>query len=455
MPFTTVNPATGEAIEDYCEMPASLIQALIEKTRQAFDPWKRTPLARRAELLKNTATVLRANTRRCAELMTAEMGKPIAQSRAEVEKCAWACEHFAGSAADHLADMHITTEMRSSYVTFAPLGIVLAIMPWNFPFWQVFRCAAPALMAGNTLLLKHARNTMGCAVAIEGIFREAGLPEHVFTNLIIGSEPVAAIIKHPDVAAVTLTGSTGAGCQVAATAGAHIKKTVLELGGSDPYIILRDADLERAVDTCVAARLINSGQSCVAAKRFIVERPVYREFCERFADTMRRQTMGDPMDTSVTVGPQARRDLLLELKRQCDASVAAGAVCTAGGDVPGGMGCFYPPTVLIDVTQGMPVYDEETFGPLAAVIPVDSEAEAIAVANDSLFGLGAAIFSRDTARAEQIAKEHLHAGVCFVNEFVTSDPRLPFGGVKQSGYGRELSVFGIREFVNIKTVCVP
>jgi succinate-semialdehyde dehydrogenase/glutarate-semialdehyde dehydrogenase len=386
--------------------------------------------------------------------MAGEMGKPLAGGKAEVEKCAWACDYYAEHAARFLADEPVATDATKSYVAFEPLGVVLAIMPWNFPFWQVFRFAAPALMAGNGAVLKHASNVPGCALAIEEIFRRAGFPEHLFRTLVIDAKQTSAVIRHRLVRAVTLTGSTAAGKAVAKQAGAQLKKTVLELGGSDPYVILEDADLDLAVETCVASRLINSGQSCIAAKRFVVVDAVRQEFEQRFVERMRRVRMGDPLDTASEVGPQARVELRDALHRQVRASVERGARCLLGGQVPPGPGAFYPPTVLTDVTKGMPAYDEELFGPVAAIIPVRNERAALKVANDSVFGLGAAVFTRDVARGERIAAQRFEAGSCFVNAFVKSDPRLPFGGIKQSGYGRELSHFGIREFVNIKTVWV-
>jgi succinate-semialdehyde dehydrogenase/glutarate-semialdehyde dehydrogenase len=332
--------------------------------------------------------------------------------------------------------------------------VVLAIMPWNFPFWQLFRFAAPALMAGNVGLLKHASNVPGSALVMEQIFRQAGFPEGVFTTLLIGSQRVDSVIEHPLVRAVTLTGSIPAGKAVAARAGSVIKKTVLELGGSDPYIILEDADLEAAVATCVTGRLINSGQSCIAAKRFIVVEQLRPQFEELFVELMQAKKMGDPLEEDTIVGPQARHELRDELHRQVQVSIEQGARCLLGGKIPEGPGAYYPPTVLTDVQPDMPAYCEELFGPVAAIIPVRDEAEAVRVANDSSFGLGAAVFTRDLKRGERIAATELEAGCCFVNAFVKSDPRLPFGGVKESGYGRELSSFGIREFVNIKTVYI-
>jgi succinate-semialdehyde dehydrogenase/glutarate-semialdehyde dehydrogenase len=404
--------------------------------------------------MRGAARILRDRAREFGELMTREMGKPIAGGVSEAEKCAWVCDYYAEHAEAFLADQEVEADAGRSFVTFRPIGVVLAVMPWNFPFWQVFRFAAPNLMAGNAGVLKHASNVPGCALAIENIFREAGFPEGLFGSLLIPGGRVAGVIEHPLVRAVTLTGSTPAGKAVAAKAGEVLKKTVLELGGSDPYVILEDADLDSAATTCATARLINSGQSCIAAKRFIVVEAVREAFEERFLQAMRAAKMGDPMEEDTVVGPQARDDLRDELHHQVVQSIEAGARCTLGGQIPPGPGAFYPATILTDVGPGMPAYHEELFGPVASIIPAKDEAEALRVANDTSFGLGAAVFTRDVEKGTRIAAEELEAGACFVNAFVRSDPRLPFGGVKESGYGRELSPFGILEFVNIKTVWV-
>jgi succinate-semialdehyde dehydrogenase/glutarate-semialdehyde dehydrogenase len=386
--------------------------------------------------------------------MIREMGKPITQARAEVDKCAWVCDYYAQNAEDFLSPEIVETDAAKSYIAFEPLGVVLAVMPWNFPFWQVLRFAAPALMAGNTAALKHASSVQGCALAIEALFRDAGYPDGAFRTLVLGSRAAGVAIEHPKVQAVTLTGSTPAGRKVASLAGSLLKKTVLELGGSDPYVILEDADLDLAVAACVTGRILNTGQSCIAAKRFVVPDAIREEFEHRLVELMRRQRVGDPLRDETEVGPMARADLRGELHDQVERSLQAGACCLLGGDVPEGPGAFYPPTVLTDVTAGMAAYEEELFGPVAAVLPVADEEEAVRVANDTVFGLGAAVFTRDVARGEEIAAKRLQAGSCFVNGFVKSDPRLPFGGIKGSGYGRELGSFGIREFVNIKTVYV-
>jgi succinate-semialdehyde dehydrogenase/glutarate-semialdehyde dehydrogenase len=426
----------------------------LEAVNPAFADWKARAFSERAELMKKAAGVLRGKAGEFARLMALEMGKPVRDGRPEIEKCAWVCDHYAEQAEAMLSPEIIATDAGKSYVTFQPLGVVLAVMPWNYPFWQVFRFAVPALMAGNAGVLKHSANVPGCALAIEDVFRQAGFPESIFQTLMIGGDRVEKVIENPLVKAVTLTGSKVAGQAVAATAGRLLKKSVLELGGSDPYIVLEDANLEAAAAACAASRLLNSGQSCIAAKRFVVVEAVRHSFEALLVDQMRAKKMGDPMAESVEIGPQARFDLRDDLHRQVRQSVEKGARCLLGGKLPDGPGAFYPPTVLTDVHKGMPAYDEETFGPVAAVIGVKDEKEAIRVANDTVFGLGAAVFTRDIARGERIAATALDAGSCFVNTFVKSDPRLPFGGIKESGYGRELSHYGIKEFVNIKTVCV-
>ena len=454
MPIESINPSTGEVIATYEEASSDEVSAILERADRAFREWRRSGFDHRAGLMRRAGAVLRERTEEYAALMAREMGKPLAQGRAEVEKCAWVCDYYADEAQGFLAPQGIATDASKSFVTYQPLGVVLAVMPWNFPLWQVFRFAAPGLMAGNAGVLKHSSNVMGCALAIEAVFRDAGFPPDLFRTLVIGSGKVPGVIAAPQVKAITLTGSTPAGQAVATAAGAVLKKTVLELGGSDPYVVLEDADLELAAETCVNSRLINSGQSCIAAKRFIVVRPVLEEFTQLYVRKMQARKMGDPFEQDVDVGPQARADLRDDLHRQVEESVAQGAVLLLGGERPDGPGAFYPPTVLVGVTPGMPAYDEEMFGPVAAIIAAEDEADAIRVANDSVFGLGAAVFTRDVERGERIAAEELEAGSCFVNAFVKSDPRLPFGGIKESGYGRELSVFGIREFVNIKTVYV-
>ncbi len=454
MDFQTINPSNEEIIHNYEEFSGSKINSIIDNAELAFKSWRKTTFQFRSDLMKNASKILRDKKIEYAQLMAIEMGKPINQGIAEVEKCAWVCDYYADNAESFLTDMGIKTESSKSFVSFLPIGAVLAIMPWNFPFWQVFRFAAPALMAGNVGILKHSRNTMGCACKIEEIFSLAGFPEFAFSNLIIGSAPVESIIRNKKIAAITLTGSTPVGAEVGKIAGSQIKKTVMELGGSDPYIILKDAELDNAAKICANARLLNSGQSCIAAKRFIIEDSVYDEFSSLLVKYMQEKKMGDPLDESNFVGPQARKDLQLELNHQVESSIAKGADLLLGGSMPNSKGYFYPPTVLGNCSIGMPAYNEELFGPVAALIRAKDVETAIDIANDTSFGLGAAIFTADIENGERIARDELNAGACFVNDSVKSDPRMPFGGVKESGYGRELGCFGIREFMNIKSVVV-
>lgn len=454
MSLDAINPVNGEVISRHEEMQPAEVRAIIADVHQAFVDWRRQPLAERVQPMRKAAEILRADAGEFATLMAREMGKPVRDGIAEAKKCALACTYFADNAETFLAREPIATEARTSFVTFNPLGVVLAVMPWNFPFWQVFRFAAPGLMAGNAAVLKHASNVPGCALAIEDVFRRAGFPRNLFRTLLIGSRQVDAVIAHPLVRAATLTGSGPAGRAVASKAGALLKKTVLELGGSDPYLILEDADLELAAKVCTKARLVNSGQSCIAGKRFIIVDRVRARFEALFVERMAAARMGDPLEDDTDVGPQARTDLRDALHHQVQASLDKGAKCLLGGAVPQRPGAWYPPTVLTDVCRGMPAFDEELFGPVAAVVPVQGEAEAIAAANDSPFGLGGAVITRDAARGERIGAELIECGCVFVNDAVKSDPRLPFGGVKESGYGRELASYGIKEFVNIKTVYV-
>jgi succinate-semialdehyde dehydrogenase/glutarate-semialdehyde dehydrogenase len=452
--ITSINPANLQVIKTYSQMTSPEVKKIIDSTDAAFEKWEETSFNQRSKLMMNASQVLKKKREEYSRLMTIEMGKPIAQSFAEVDKCAWVCEYYAENAEKFLTDELISTDASKSFVTFQPLGVVLAVMPWNFPFWQVFRFAAPGLMAGNAGILKHASNVSGCALAIEEVFHEAGFPKNLFRTILVPSSEMEEVIKNQKIKAVTLTGSVPAGKSVAKTAGSVLKKTVMELGGSDPYVILEDADLQLAAETCVTGRLINGGQSCIAAKRFIVVDKVYNEFEKLFVDKMKSKQMGDPFDETNHLGPQASVSLRDELHQQVLRSIELGAKLLCGGEIPELKGAWYPPTVLSNVKKGMPAYDEELFGPVAALIKAKDEAEAIEIANDSIFGLGAAVFTRDKERGEMIAKEKLQAGCCFVNAFVKSDPRLPFGGIKESGYGRELSSFGIREFVNIKTVYV-
>jgi len=451
MDVAAINPATGQTVKIYRETTQEEVAAAIAKAHEAWGEWRARPFAERARLMQRCAGILRARQESLARLMATEMGKPVKQGAAEAEKCAWACEFYAANAERMLQPEDVATEAKRSYVAFQPLGVVLAVMPWNFPLWQVYRFAAPGLMAGNVAVLKHASNVPGCALAIDEMFREAGFPEGVFRALLVGSKAVGAIIDHPRVRAVTLTGSTPAGRSVAMQGGHAIKKTVLELGGSDAYVVLEDADLDHAARTCVQSRLVNSGQSCIAAKRFIVASPVAREFTERFVERMKQAKVGDPFDEATDVGPLARQDLRDHLHVQVLRSKDRGARVLLGGEVPAGDGAWYPPTVLADVKPGMPAFDEELFGPAAAIVEAKDENDAIELANRTQFGLGGAVFTKDLARGERLARA-LECGFAAVNTLVASDPRLPFGGVKCSGYGRELGVFGIREFVNVKTV---
>jgi succinate-semialdehyde dehydrogenase / glutarate-semialdehyde dehydrogenase len=454
MPYTAVDPADGRETLSVPDLTADELERAVAAAHAAATGWRSSPFAERSGAMRRAAGILRARADEFGRVMAREMGKPLAQGVGEAEKCAWVCDYYADHAEAFLRSVEAPTDARRSYWSYEPIGLVLAVMPWNFPFWQVIRFAAPTLMAGNGGLLKHASNVPGCARAIEAVFREAGFPPDLFRNLYADREGVAALIEDPRVRAVTLTGSVGAGRAVAAQAGRALKKTVLELGGSDPYVVLEDADLDRTVEACVTSRLINSGQSCIAAKRFIVVEPLHDAFVESMVARMGAKVVGHPLEDGTEVGPQARVDLRDELHDQVERSLAAGARAALGGEVPDRPGAWYPPTVLVDVRPGMSAYEEELFGPVAAVIRARDEEDAIRIANDTSFGLGAAVFTADRERGERIARERLDAGACFVNAFVRSDPRLPFGGVKESGYGRELSPLGIREFVNAKAVWV-
>ncbi len=450
----TVNPATGEIIKKYDEMSFDEVERIISSANQAQKEWRKRSFEERAGHLSTIADLLRERKQELGALMSTEMGKPMAQSVGELEKCAWVCEYYAEQAGRFLADDPVDTDAAKSYITFNPLGVILSIMPWNFPFWQVFRFGAPSLMAGNGVILSHSENTTGCALEIENMVHDAGIPKELFRTILVANENMKPVIQHEGIAAVTLTGSTRAGKIVASQAGEALKKTVLELGGSDPYLILEDADIPKAAETCVTSRLINSGQSCIAAKRFIVVDSVYEEFMAEFRKGMEARKVGHPFEEGTDVGPLARADLRDQLHEQVLKSVKAGAKLSLGGQVPEGKGAFYPVTILENVKPGMPAYEEELFGPVASVIRVNNEEEAIRVANDTPYGLGAAVFTQDTERGERIAAEQLEAGCCFVNEYVKSDPRLPFGGIRESGYGRELGLYGIHEFVNTKTVYI-
>jgi succinate-semialdehyde dehydrogenase/glutarate-semialdehyde dehydrogenase len=451
--IVTVDPSTGKTLERFPYMTPGEIDARLDAGVSAYRTWRRASFDDRARLLRALAKGLRAERQTLAEAAVREMGKPIAQALAEVEKCAWSCDYFAEHSGVLLASRPVESNASRSVVAFRPLGIIFAIMPWNFPYWQVFRAAAPALMAGNTVVLKHADSTTRCALEIERIFTEAGAPGGVFSTLLIENEIADERISDDRIAAVTLTGSERAGVAVASAAGAALKKCVLELGGSDPFIVLADADMDLAVELAVKARFQNNGQSCIAAKRFIVEDGLYDRFVHDFAQAAATQRVGDPMDAQTQLGPCARRNLRDSLDRQIAETVAAGARIVTGGKPIERDGFFFEPTVVADVANGMPMFEEETFGPAAAVTRVRDEAHAIELANNSTFGLGANIWTRDVNRAARMAAQ-IESGMVFINGMVASDPRLPFGGVKRSGYGRELSEFGIHEFVNIQTVWI-
>ena len=455
--IVTINPATGEALAEYSSMPSGQIDKVLRLADADFRKWRLTAMEERSRLMKQLAALLREQQGEHARLMSLEMGKPLRQAIAEVNKCAVVCDWFAEKAEGFLQAEESDIDGARGVVRYEPLGVILGVMPWNFPYWQVLRFAAPAIMAGNGVVVKHAPNVTGCSIAIEKLFVEAGFPEHLYRAVHVAPDDVDRLtgfmIDHPAVCAVSVTGSTGAGRAVASKAGRAIKRSVLELGGSDPYIVLEDADLRQAVELCVAGRLLNSGQSCIAAKRFVVHTAVIEEFTGMLVRKMQSVVMGDPFAEGVEVGPIARADLRDLVHSQVERSVEAGAKLLCGGVMPEGPGCYYPPTVLAGVRKGMAAWEEEIFGPVATVIEVRDDDEAVDVANDSEYGLGSAVFSRDPDRALSIASR-LETGNCFINSMVKSDPRLPFGGVKLSGYGRELSHHGIREFVNVKTFVV-
>jgi acyl-CoA reductase-like NAD-dependent aldehyde dehydrogenase len=451
--ITSINPATEEELKSFDEFTPDQVEQAIAEADSAYRQWRTKSFAERGRPIRKAAEVLRQRRAEYAGLITAEMGKPITEAEAEIEKCAWNCEFYADNAERFLSDEHVKTDARDSYVAFEPLGVVLALMPWNFPFWQAIRFGVPALMAGNAVVLKHASNVPQCALAIEAMFREAGLPAGLFRTILVRGGGVEDLIHDRRVRAVTLTGSDQTGSEVAAAAGRAVKKTVLELGGSDPFIVLKDADLKAAAETAAKARFQNTGQSCIAAKRFIVEEAVADEFEQLFKEAAAKLAVGDPAKPETRIGPLAREDLLDALERQVQDSVQRGAHAALGGHRVQGKGYFFEPTILTDVDPDMPAFREETFGPVAAVIRARDEQHALQLANDTDFGLGANIWTRDVERGQRLARE-IEAGSVFVNGMVASDPRLPFGGVKRSGYGRELAAFGIREFVNIHTIYV-
>lgn len=452
--FQTVNPATGRAGRTYEGHTKQEAEAIVDAARWAFEAWRRTSFPERHRLMMKLAFILNSRRAEYASLMTAEMGKCRAQAFAEIEKCVFASQHFANNAERYLLPERVAIDGAKAMVVFQPLGVILAVMPWNFPFWQVLRAAVPALMAGNAVVLKHASSIPGCALALEDLFGEAGFPADVFRTVLVPSTGVRPLIEHPGISAVTLTGSVGAGRSVASIAGGALKRCVLELGGSDPYVVLRDADIELAASVCATARMGNSGQSCNAGKRFIVERSIRPAFEGALVERLRQYRMGDPEDVATKLGPLQSIKARDEIHAQVLESVAGGARLLLGGEVPGMPGAWYPATVLTDVAPGQPAYDAEIFGPVAAIIEARDEADAIRIANDTEFGLGSGVITRDIAKGEKIAVESLEAGNSFVNANVRSDPRMPFGGVKNSGYGRECSAHGMREFVNVKSIQV-
>lgn len=456
MSMQSINPTNGKITKLYEEDTETATAGKIRQSQSAWLNWRDSDFASRSILMNSLAEELFRERKSLAGLMALEMGKPLKDGISEIEKCASVCKFYALEAEGFLKDQLVDTDASKSYVSFQPLGVVLAIMPWNFPFWQVFRFLAPALMAGNCGLLKHASNVPGCAMAIESLVEAAGFPDHVFQTLMIGSKAVSKVIAEPIVTAITLTGSTEAGMKVAAQAGALLKKTVLELGGSDAYLVLADADLEEAAEICVRSRLINNGQSCIAAKRFIIVKEIEKEFTALFVEKMKKRKLGDPLEEGIDLGPMARADLRDTLHQQVLSNISKGAKCLLGGTIPSfnGNHAFYEPTVLAGIKKGMPAYTEEMFGPVASLLSARDIDQAIALANDTSFGLGAAVFTKNGSLGEEIARTGLQAGSCFVNSLVRSDPRLPFGGIKHSGYGRELGSFGIQEFVNIKTVYI-
>ena len=450
---TTINPANGKEIATYQRIHVEEVKSKIAQANNAFTAWKKLSYAERAVFMHELANIFEKNKNEYALLITTEMGKTLEQAKKEVEKCALVCRYYADNTATILKDENVVTEACKSYVTYQPIGVVLAVMPWNFPFYQVIRFAAPAIMAGNTGVLKHASNVQGCGFALEHAFAKAGFPDGIFTNLNVESDSIKDIIENKNIVAVTLTGSEAAGRSVAAIAGQNLKKAVMELGGSDAYIILEDADLDKAAEMATFGRLQNNGQTCIAAKRFIVVDKIYDDFLNLFTQKMKAAKMGDPTDAATFYGPMARKDLREELHKQVKKTIKQGGRLILGGEIPEGDSSYYPATIIADVKPGMTGFDEELFGPVACVIKAADEPDAIALANHSQFGLGSGVFTRNKDRGESVARQ-LESGSSFVNKLVVSDPRLPFGGVKNSGYGRELSGYGIKEFVNIKSIWI-
>jgi succinate-semialdehyde dehydrogenase/glutarate-semialdehyde dehydrogenase len=450
----SINPYTGEVIAQYEIHTQEEINHCLDKSVEAFKSWKQTSFDTRRELLLKLADTLLAYKDKAALMATQEMGKVLKEAETELEKCTSVCHYYVEHGEKFLEEKHIETDYAKSYIRYEPLGPILAVMPWNFPFWQALRCAVPLLMAGNSYILKHASNVSGCALLLEEIFKEAGFPEGAFQTLLLPGKQLAPVIEDSRVAAVTLTGGVPAGKAVAKIAGGALKKTVLELGGCDAYLVLADADIDQAVDICVRGRFLNNGQSCIAAKRLVVDSSIHDVFVKKLTEVLSKKSYGDPLDPSNDLGPVASVAFRNEVHQQVQNSIAAGANCVMGGVVPDDNSACYPPTILTQVTSGMPAYHEEIFGPVVVVIQAEGEEDAIAIANDSVFGLGGGIITTNIEHGEHIARERIESGACYVNECVRSDPRLPFGGIKESGYGKELSFFGIYEFVNAKTICV-
>lgn len=453
MRLESENPATEEIIEKFEQYKDEELSRILEKSHHAFLEWRLLYHYTRAKYFIKLSSLLLERKQELAHIITREMGKPLKQAEAEIEKCATMSEYYARQGPEFLTDKNIPTQAEKSYATFQPLGIILGIMPWNFPFWQVLRFAVPTILSGNAVILKHAPNVCQSALAIEKLFLDSGFPPGVFNTILLGVNRIASVIEHPYVQGISLTGSERAGRAVGELAGKNLKRVVLELGGSDPYIVFHDADLEAAVETCVTSRLINCGQTCISAKRFIVDNSILNDFTELFTEKMKNKTMGDPSD-DVDIGPMARKDLRENIHEQVEQSVEQGAKLLTGGYIPDNAGYYYPPTVLSHAKPGMKIWDEETFGPVAAITGFETELEALRLALDTPYGLGAALFSKDIERVEKLAKYKMNAGNVFINDFVRSDPRLPFGGVKASGFGRELSYFGMMEFVNVKTIYI-
>jgi len=454
MLIKSINPANNQIINEYEEMNSSTINNILENSVLTYNHWRKEAINSRSQKMHKLADLLIAKSQEFGTIITLEMGKPITQSIAEVEKCAFLCRYYADNAEKFLESEYVKTDFSKSFISYQPLGVVLAIMPWNFPFWQVLRFSVPAIMAGNCVILKHASNVTDCALAIESLFEEAGFPKNTLSTVILSGTKVDSLIADKRIEAVTFTGSTPAGRAVAISSAKNIKKSVLELGGSDPAIVLEDADLALATSACSSARLSNAGQSCIAPKRFIVHHSVYDEFTNLVVEQFKNAKIGDPMDSDTDIGPLAKRKFVDDIHNQVRESIKKGAKLLTGGDISELGENFYMPTVIGDVKPNSPAWDEELFGPVASIIPAKDEEEAIKIANDTSFGLGASIFTQDIEKGERIAEQELQAGSCFVNDFVRSDPRLPFGGIKESGYGRELGLYGLRELVNIKTIVV-